>query len=142
MKSEKDLVEFLSNQFSNMGFIVKISVRILPKEIDIVLLEPYSKILITVEAKLKDLKKALLQAESNSMYSHYSIIATNKKNISEKFINDVKKNNIGLIQIVESNGLYEMKMIVKPNKSLIINNIFKRKIYKKFSLFIRMLHND
>ena len=95
--------------------------------------KPCTTELISIEAKLKDWKGGLIQANRYKKYSHYSYLA-----IAEPFIHrvdksELKKSNIGLLS-VSSKGI---KILVKPRKKLPEN---RTAYYYNSELFAHHLH--
>lgn len=134
MKNEKKIVRALSEHFRSKGFLVLEGVRIPPREIDLVLLDPDSLSIISIEAKTRDWRKVIAQSIVNKLYSHYSIVAM-PEGYEKKIPKDViEKYGLGLITVTEAKGGLNILLREVPTPSKKINRVFKRQIYRTFQL--------
>lgn len=109
---EKDLINCVRSQLASKYNVFE-EVGFLNRSIDMVLLG--DSLLITVEFKIRDWRKAISQIESHLIAADYSYLCMPKKTISNELLFLLKKNGIGLwLYDYASDELIEA---VKPRKS-------------------------
>lgn len=132
MKSEEEYVEIICNHFKENGFLAIKHLRIPPREIDIVAMDPTNLFTISVEVKLRDWKKVINQSIRNRKYSHFNYIAL-PSNISQKLPEEtINKFGLGIMIWDFEKPCPDLIIKSYPSKSLEINHVFKRRIYEIF----------
>ncbi len=136
---ELELTKPVIDYFKDKGYIVRREIKIGFNIADMVCFK--EKEVIAVELKLRNWKKAIIQAKNYQLGSDYVYIAfplMKSHNILKKAQHILKKEGIGLLVINEKNT--GVKEIIKPSKSkrkiasITLNEINKRtkKRYHKF----------
>ncbi len=121
---EKDLIGSVKPKLANQYEVFE-EVGFLNRSIDMVLLD--NSILITVEFKIKDWRKAISQIEAHLIVADYSYLCMPKRDFSENMSFLLKKKGIGLwLYDYETDELIET---IRPKKSFM-----QWKFYKKFLL--------
>lgn len=136
---ELELVKPVIDYFKEKGFIVKREIRIGFNRADLVCFK--EKEVLAVELKLRNWKKAIIQAKNYQLGADYVYIAfplMKSYNVIKKAEHKLKKEGIGLIVVNEKNT--EVKEVIKPKESkkkiasmtLAEVNKKKKKRYHKF----------
>ena len=129
---ELELVKPVVDYFKDKGFIIKREIRIGFNKADLVCFK--EKRVVAVELKLKDWKKAIVQAKNYQLGADYVYLAfplMKSYNVLKKAENVLKNEGIGLIVVNEEST--KVKEIIKPKKSkkkiasITINEINKKK---------------
>lgn len=131
--SEKTLVKVLAQYFEKQGFCILQEVRIHPREIDLILFDPWAIRIISVEVKLANWRKAFSQAILNKLYSHFSLIAIKSEAAARIPSELLKENNIGLIGISRNGGIYNFRLIEQAGISKNTNRLFIRHLFSRFA---------
>lgn len=131
--SEKTLVKVLARYFEKQGFCILREVRIHPREIDLLLFDPWTTRIISVEVKRDNWRKAFSQAILNKLYSHFSLIAIKSEAAARIPSELLKENNIGLIEIGKSRGIYNFRLIERAEMSEDANRFFIRHLFSRFA---------
>lgn len=136
---ELELVKPVIEYFKSKDYIVKREIRIGFNRADLVCFK--GKKVLAVELKLKNWKKAIIQAKNYQLGADYVYIAfplMKSYNVLKKAEHKLKEDGIGLIVVNEKNT--EVKEIIKPKTSkkkiasITLNelNRNKKKRYHKF----------
>lgn len=131
--SEKTLVRVLAQYFEKQGFCILQEVRIYPREIDLILFDPWTIRIISVEVKRADWRKAFSQAILNKLYSHFSLIAIKSEAAARIPSELLRENNIGLIEIGRNGGIYNFRLIEQAGMSKDTNRLFIRHLFNCFA---------
>ncbi|MDO9537924.1 MAG: hypothetical protein Q7J68_06360 [Thermoplasmata archaeon] len=103
MRSEADLVEIIKNSFIKNDFIVDTEVQMFSKKIDVVCIDPRTKDVYAIEAKVEKWRRALQQALTYRLCSNYSYLAIPEENSSKVDQKLLSKYGIGLIIVNQDN---------------------------------------
>ncbi len=129
---ELELTKPVIDYFKQKDYTIKKEIKIGFNIADLVCFK--QKEVISVELKLKNWKKAIVQAKNYQLGSDYAYIAfpsMKSHNVLKKAEHILKKEGIGLLVINEKNS--EVKEVIKPLKSkrkiasITINEIKKRR---------------
>ena len=131
--SEKTLVKVLTQHFEKQGFNILQQVRIHPREIDLLLFDPLTIRIISVEVKRVNWRKAFSQAILNKLYSHFSLIAIRSDAAARIPSELLRENSIGLIEIGRNSGKYNFRLIEQAGISKETNRLFIRHLFNRFS---------
>jgi len=113
---ELELVKPVSEYFIDLGYTLKHEVRIGFCRADLVGFKDGK--VISVELKLRDYKKAIIQAKNYQLGSDYAYIAcplARSYNILKKAKHKLEENGIGLLVVNEKST--KVKEVLKPKKS-------------------------
>lgn len=96
---EAELVSTAAAEFRERGFLVYEHVRVPPREIDLVLIRPGAILIFAVEAKLRDWRRAAVQACTNLLYADYSAVLLPSSRVQNVEIAALESLGLGLISI-------------------------------------------
>lgn len=130
--SEKKLVKVLVHHFKKCGFHILKEVRLYPREIDILLFDPSTIRIISIEVKLSNWRKAFSQAMLNKFYSHFSLIAIKSEAAAHLPLELLRKNGIGLIEISIYRGTCNLRLVEHALMSKETNRLFLRYLLSRF----------
>jgi hypothetical protein len=139
---ERDINEILANELRADGFLVLQGLRLPPREIDIVALDPLSLCLTCLEIKRSDWKETVNQAIRSSLYGHYSIAVLPKSLSKYLKLHEFTRRGIGLLYFDYSKEKLDFKLELKPTLSRNTNRHLKRRVYKKFNIFFEDGEHD
>lgn len=126
---EKELIRKVRNQLIGEYSIFE-EVGFLNRSIDMVLLKKKS-VLITVEFKIRDWRKAISQIEGHLIAADYSYLCMPKKSISHDLKSQLKNKGIGLWLYDSSTN--ELIEALKPRKSFFQWDFYRNSLITRLS---------
>lgn len=132
---EKEISKKFEKRLDKKKFHFQSEVRLIPAEIDLILLDKQTHELISYEFKRGNWKKTFLQALRNKLYCHYSYAVLPVSELCKIEKNEFIKEGIGLILFTTDARGISFKELLKPEQSMRVNRQFKKQIYKKFEYF-------
>lgn len=126
--TEAELIEITSVLLEDQGYLAITSVRVPPREIDLVLIDRASLAVVAVEAKLRDWRKAVEQAAVNLWLTDYSLIVMPMSSISRIDLSILQNTDIGIVGYESPRKLVTVKC---ANKSRVTIRAFKQQIYRE-----------
>jgi len=125
MIAESVLVEEIENNFTERCWFVEKEVPLLSKRIDIIALDIEKDVLIAVEVKVKNWKRAFRQALRYKLCSDETYVALHSKYIHNIDLRKFEKNGIGVISIHEGG---DIDIILKPQRNDSYHYDLKKKV--------------
>jgi len=125
MVAERSLVDNLKEKFVEDEMSVKREVPLLSKWIDIIGYDEKTDIVIAVEVKVRDWKRAFRQAMRYKLCSDETYVALYDEYIENVDIDKFKKHGIGVISIKEDR---EIEFVLEPAKNEDYHQSLKRKV--------------
>lgn len=125
--SEKALSDCIHNHLAQSDLVSCSEVPMLGRSIDLVLLKRNK--VISIEFKLKDWRKAMIQAKDYLLASDFVYICMPQRRVSEVFLNELKTNGIGLLFPREESSWPFIEVVkAKPSdrKWSVANNDLKK----------------
>lgn len=125
MIAESVLVDQLEEELIERKLCVEKEVPLLSKRIDIIGFDKDTEIVIAVEVKVRDWKRAFRQALRYKLCSDETYVALYNKYIESIDLNKFRKNGIGLISISDDG---EIDFILEPKKNEDYHKSLRKKI--------------
>lgn len=127
MIAESELVEELTKNFTERCWFVKKEVPLLSKRIDIIALDNEKDVLIAVEVKVKNWKRAFRQALRYKLCSDETYVALHSKYIHNIDLRRFEKNGIGVISIHDDG---DIDFMIKPQRNEIYHHDLKNEVIR------------
>lgn len=129
---EYEINNLLSQEIRESGLFILQRLRLHPCEMDIVIFDPKTLLLTTLEIKRMNWKAVLQQSLRAKLYCHYSVAVLPLRmypNIDE---DEFSNNGIGLFFYEECENSLSLTKHTFPQISDMINRQFKQQVYRQF----------
>ena len=129
---ESEVNSLISKKMKTLGMIVMQELRLPPCELDVVLFDPQTLQLATLEIKRTNWRALLHQAIRAKLYSHFSIAVMPLSMSSSVPIEEFATRGIGVLFYEENNRSIDLTIAAKPKISNVINRFLKQQLYRQF----------
>lgn len=129
---ERQINALIAAEMRTSGVLVLQEVRVHPCEMDIIMLDPVSLRLATIEIKRNNWRAALSQAMRAKLFCHFAIAALPMSLRNAARRDEFLTRGVGLIFYEEINGDLRLSVDVAPVTSDVINRTFKQLVYRQF----------
>jgi hypothetical protein len=131
-KLEREINDLIARQLRETGLLVLQQVRLHPREMDIVLMDPSTLRLATLEIKRGNWRRVLSQAAKAKLYCHFAIAVLPMSLRGTVPSEEFASRGIGLIFYEELDGSIGLTVASAPTVSDVINRPFKQLVYQQF----------
>jgi hypothetical protein len=114
LDSEEKLVHRVAWQLRRSGYIVTAEVPVGMRSVDLFCVERETGTTLAVEAKLKDWRRAIRQAEAYKFAADFVYLALPEEAVSQKCLTACEKAGIGIFE-VPAKGLLKRRLIGQPH---------------------------
>ncbi len=129
--TERNLTQALRRWFTRRGSLVLEEVRVQPHSIDLVVFDPSTLSLSSVEVKVKDWRKALRQSAINRAFVDLSYVAMPKSAV-EKLLKEMSPDlGIGVLSLRPTRKRIMIKLAKEATRDGKPNRYFRRAILAK-----------
>lgn len=129
---EREINALIAGEMRETGVLVLQEVRLHPCEMDIVLFDPNTLRLATIEIKRANWRAVLSQASRAKLFCHFSIAALPASLRSSAPVHEFAIRGIGLIFYEEVGKQVNLIVASTPLISDVINRPLKQLVYRQF----------